>query len=121
MMTTTLCTLFTSFLVTFFAIPSIIRIAEIKHLFDEPCDRKSHATKVPTLGGLAVFAGLIFSLTFWSTQKEIVELQYIICATIVLFFTGMKDDLFNLVAYKKLLGQLLASVILVYFGQIQIK
>lgn len=110
----------TSFLIVFFAIPSIIRIAEIKHLFDEPDDRKCHKTNVPTLGGLAIFAGLIFSLTFWSRQKEIVELQYIISSIIVLFFVGMKDDLFNLVHYKKLAGQLLAALILVHWGGIRI-
>ena len=116
----TAASLFTAFAITFFAIPSIIKIAEIKHLFDEPDERKLHKTKVPTLGGLAVFAGMIFSMTFWSTQKEIVELQYILSAIIILFFIGMKDDLFNLVAYKKLLGQLAAAVILVHWAGIRV-
>ncbi len=110
----------TAFLVSFIAIPSIIRIAEIKHLFDEPDDRKQHVTKTPTLGGIAIFAGLIFSLTFWADQDAIVELQYIISAVILLFFMGMKDDLFNLVAYKKLIGQLMASFILVHWAGIKI-
>lgn len=116
----TFASLVTSFVIAFFAIPSIIKIAEIKHLFDEPDERKCHKTKVPTLGGLAIFAGLIFSLTFWSRQKEIVELQYIISSIIILFFIGMKDDLFNLVHYKKLAGQLLAAFILAHWGGIRI-
>jgi UDP-GlcNAc:undecaprenyl-phosphate GlcNAc-1-phosphate transferase len=115
-----ICSFFTAFLITFMAIPSIIRIAEIKHLFDVPDERKSHTTNVPTLGGLAIFAGLIFSLTFWASQKEIVELQYIIAAIMILFFMGMKDDLFDLVAYKKLAGQLMASFILVHWANINI-
>ncbi len=119
-MLTIIASLLTSFFITFFAIPSIIKIAEIKHLFDVPDERKSHTTSVPTLGGLAIFAGMIFSITFWSAQKDIVELQYIISAIIILFFIGMKDDLFNLVAYKKLAGQLIAAFILVHWGQIQI-
>lgn len=110
----------TSLLVTFFAIPSIIKIAEIKHLFDEPDTRKLHVTKTPTLGGVAIFAGMIFSLTFWATQNAIVELQYIICSAILLFFIGIKDDLFNLVAYKKLIGQFLAAFILVHWAGIKI-
>lgn len=115
-----LASLLTSMAITFMAIPSIIKIAEIKHLFDEPDHRKTHKTRVPTLGGLAIFAGMIFSLTFWSSQKEIVELQYIISSIIILFFIGMKDDLFNLVAYKKLLGQLTASFILVHWAGIRV-
>lgn len=110
----------TSFFISFIAIPSIIKIAEIKHLFDEPDDRKHHCTRTPTLGGIAIFAGLIFALTFWSDQDAIVELQYIIASVILLFFMGMKDDLFNLVAYKKLIGQLLASFILVHWAGIKI-
>lgn len=119
-MTLALASFLTSFAIAFFAIPSIIKIAEIKHLFDEPDERKTHKTRVPTLGGLAIFAGMIFSLTFWSTQKDIVELQYIISSIIILFFIGMKDDLFNLVAYKKLAGQLIAAFILVHWAGIRI-
>lgn len=115
-----LASFFTAFCITFFAIPSIIKIAEIKHLYDEPDERKTHITRVPTLGGLAIFAGMIFSLTFWSSQKEILELQYIISAIIILFFIGMKDDLFNLVHYKKLLGQLLAAFILIHWAGIRV-
>lgn len=112
---------FTSFLICFIAIPSIIKIAEIKHLFDEPDEhRKTHKTRVPTLGGIAIFAGMIFSLTFWSSQKDIVELQYIISAILILFFIGLKDDLFNLVAFKKLFGQLCAAFIIVHWAGINI-
>lgn len=110
----------TSLAISFIAIPSIIRIAEIKHLFDEPDDRKLHNSKTPTLGGIAIFAGLIFSLTFWSTQEDLLELQYILSSVILLFFMGIKDDLFNLVAYKKLIGQLVASFILVHYAGIKI-
>lgn len=112
--------LLTSFVVSLISIPSIIKIAEIKHLFDEPDIRKSHKSKTPTLGGIAIFAAIVFSLTFWSTQKDVIELQYIICSVILLFFVGMKDDLFNLVAYKKLAGQLMASFILVHWAGIRI-
>lgn len=111
---------FTSLCIALMAIPSIIRIAEVKHLFDEPGERKSHLARVPTLGGAAIFAGLFFSLTFWSTQKEIVELQYILCSLVLLFFMGIKDDLFNLVVHKKLIGQLLASFILVHWAGIRV-
>ena len=112
--------LLTAASISFISIPSIIKIAEIKHLFDEPDHRKHHIVKTPTLGGIAIFAGLIFSLTFWADQASIVELQYIISAVILLFFMGMKDDLFNLVAYKKLIGQLMASFILVHWAGIKI-
>lgn len=110
----------TSFIICFFAIPSIIKVAELKHLFDEPCERKNHKSKVPTLGGIAIFAGFIFATTFWADQKGIVELQYIIASLIILFFMGIKDDIVNLVAHKKLLGQIMAAIIIVYFADIRL-
>jgi UDP-N-acetylmuramyl pentapeptide phosphotransferase/UDP-N-acetylglucosamine-1-phosphate transferase len=52
----------TAFVITFLAIPSIIRVSVIKNLFDEPTERKAHASSIPTLGGLAIFAGVVFSI-----------------------------------------------------------
>jgi UDP-N-acetylmuramyl pentapeptide phosphotransferase/UDP-N-acetylglucosamine-1-phosphate transferase len=112
--------LVTAFLITYLAIPSIIRVAEIKHLFDEPDERKLHKKSIPTLGGMAIFAGVLFSVTFWTDQVQIVELQYIISGLIILFFMGIKDDLVNLRASKKLLGQIIAAIILVYMADIRL-
>jgi UDP-GlcNAc:undecaprenyl-phosphate/decaprenyl-phosphate GlcNAc-1-phosphate transferase len=103
------------------AIPSIIRVARVKHLFDEPDSiRKKHSTRTPTLGGMGIFAGLIFSLTFWSNQSQILELQYIIAAIIILFFIGLKDDVLDMKAHKKLLGQLIAAFIIVHWAEIRL-
>ena len=40
----------TAFLLVYLAIPSIINIAKVKHLYDVPDHRKSHDEVVPTLG-----------------------------------------------------------------------
>ena len=45
-----------AFLITYFAIPPIIRVAKDKKLFDEPDERKVHKSVIPTLGGLGIFA-----------------------------------------------------------------
>lgn len=120
-MSSILYPLLTALCLTLFAIPSIIKVAGIKHLYDEPdTDRKQHKNNVPTLGGLAIFAGLLFSITFWSNQEEILELQYIISSIIILFFLGLKDDIVSLVAWKKLVGQLLAATIIVHFADIRL-
>jgi UDP-N-acetylmuramyl pentapeptide phosphotransferase/UDP-N-acetylglucosamine-1-phosphate transferase len=103
-----------------FSIPSIIRVAEIKGLFDSQDERKTHAEEVPTLGGIAIFAGLIFSLTFWSDQSQILELQYIIASLIILFFMGIKDDIVPLSVSKKLLGQIAAAAIIVHYTEIKL-
>jgi UDP-N-acetylmuramyl pentapeptide phosphotransferase/UDP-N-acetylglucosamine-1-phosphate transferase len=69
---------------------------------------------------MAIFAGLIFAITFWTDQVQIVELQYIITSLLILFFIGIKDDLVNLRASKKLLGQVLAALILVHMAEVKL-
>ncbi len=110
----------TAFVITFLAIPQIIKISIIKNLFDEPNNRKSHQVRIPTLGGLAIFAGVVFSFTFWSSGFEYPATQYIIAAILVLFFIGINDDILDLSAEKKFYGQVLAAAIIVLFGNIRV-
>jgi UDP-N-acetylmuramyl pentapeptide phosphotransferase/UDP-N-acetylglucosamine-1-phosphate transferase len=110
----------TAFIITFLAIPSIIKVAVIKNLFDEPGGRKAHKSSIPTLGGLAIFAGVVFSFTFWSAGFNLQDTQYIIAALIVMFFIGIKDDIIELPASKKFYGQLVSAIIIVLFANIRI-
>ncbi len=110
----------TAFGISFLFIPAIVRISNVKHLFDEPDERKVHKDSIPTLGGVAIFAGLIFSLTFWSDQKLIQELQYILAAIMILFFMGIKDDLLTIRASKKLLVQVLAAFLIIHWTDIRL-
>ena len=110
-----------SFVVTFVAIPSIIKVANIKNLFDDPeDDRKVHTTKIPTLGGVAIFAGISISLLFFIDINAFPALKYLIISLVILFFIGIKDDILMIAPYTKMLGQIVASFIIVFFGKIQI-
>ncbi|MFH2141754.1 MAG: MraY family glycosyltransferase [Bacteroidota bacterium] len=110
----------TAFGITFLAIPTIIRVAEAKNLYDEPSIRKSHSKKIPTLGGIGIFGGVMFAITFWTNFTECAHLQYIIAAMTVISFIGIKDDLTGLSAFKKFVGQIVAATILVVWGNIRI-
>lgn len=120
-MTVVLAAALTSFFICFLVIPSVIRVAQIKRIFDAPGERKKHSSAIPTLGGLGIFAGLIVSVTFWSTQGQIIELQYIITSLCIIFFLGLKDDIVDLVAYKKLIAQIVAAFILVHYAGIRVE
>lgn len=115
----------TAFVISFFAIPSIIKIAVAKNLYDEPDERRSHTESTPSLGGIGIFAGLIFSITYWipfdtcdNPQHEYIK--YVLCAYIIIFLIGAKDDIIPLTPFKKFFGQLLAAFILVYNAKIQL-
>ncbi|MFM7023911.1 MAG: MraY family glycosyltransferase [Flavobacteriales bacterium] len=91
----------------------------MKHLFDEPDERKSHTTKIPTLGGLALFAGLIVSLSLFS-NAVFPERRFIICAIVVVFFIGIKDDIIIIAPLKKMVGQIIATSIVVILGDVRL-
>jgi len=110
----------TSFLVTYIAIPSIITVARVKKLTDEPEERRAHRKSVPTLGGIAIFSGVIFSIILWTPFQVFGNLQYILCAMVILFLIGAKDDIIPLDPYKKMTGQVFAACILVFKANIRI-
>lgn len=109
-----------SLLISILSIPSIVKVAELKHLFDEPGDRTVHTKSTPTLGGLAIFSGLTVSSLFFSNMSEIPELKFIIAGIIILFFVGIKDDILIIAPITKLTGQILVTFIIVFFTDLQI-
>lgn len=110
----------TAFLLTYLAIPSIISIAKKKNLYDEPGLRKSHKVSTPSLGGIGIFAGTIFSIILWTPFNYFGDLQYILCAFIIIFLIGAKDDIDPISPTKKFLGQLFAAGILVFKANVRL-
>jgi UDP-GlcNAc:undecaprenyl-phosphate/decaprenyl-phosphate GlcNAc-1-phosphate transferase len=110
----------TSFALTYVAIPSIIFLAEKKNLYDEPGERRSHYISTPSLGGIAIFAGMLFSIIMWTPFNNFGDLQYILCAFIIIFLIGARDDIDAISPYKKLAGEVLAATILVFKANIKL-
>ncbi|MES2778988.1 MAG: MraY family glycosyltransferase [Bacteroidota bacterium] len=111
----------TSMLVVIFGIPSIITVAKQKELYDKPDHRKLHTTKIPRLGGLAIIAGFSIAVSIWGIPTEITSrLQYLQAALIILFFSGLKDDVVMLTPMKKLMSQLFATALVVIGEDIRI-
>lgn len=105
--------LITAFTLTYMVMPPVIHIAHSKNLLTEPGGRHSHQVRTPALGGIGIFAGLVFSLVLWTPQGRFGELQYILCAFILIFLIGIKDDIVPMSPWKKLAGQSLAIFILI--------
>lgn len=110
----------TAFSLTFLAIPSIISVALKKNLMDEPGERRSHTNRTPSLGGIGIFAGMLFSIILWTPFQYFGDLQYILCSFIIIFLIGAKDDIDPISPRSKFLGQLFAAAILVFRANIKI-
>jgi UDP-GlcNAc:undecaprenyl-phosphate GlcNAc-1-phosphate transferase len=105
-----------AFLISYTSIPSIVKVANIKKLFDEPGHRKTHKVSIPTLGGIAIFSGFLISGGLFANFVEHKELQYLYIASIVLFFVGIKDDILVIAPLKKLSGEIFAALIIIVLG-----
>lgn len=110
----------TAFLLTYFAIPSIINIALVKKLVDMPDERRSHEKATPSLGGIGIFAGFIFSVILWTPFNVFGDLQYVLCALVIIFLIGVKDDILPMSPFKKIAGEIFASIILVFKANVMI-
>ena len=110
--------LLTSFVITYLAIPKIIHFANQSRLFVRGGGRHSHEGQTPIFGGIAIFAGLLFSLLFWAKLEEI---QFILVSLIIVFFIGLLDDLLSLTPTRKLIGLFSSIFVLMFLGDLQIK
>jgi UDP-N-acetylmuramyl pentapeptide phosphotransferase/UDP-N-acetylglucosamine-1-phosphate transferase len=111
----------TSFLMVLLSTPSFITIAKLKHLFDDPSDeRKIHTENTPSMGGMMIFAGTLFSFLLWLPIDEIGVIKYLIPSLLIMFFVGMKDDIIGTVAVKKLAAHIAVAFIMVFMAEIKL-
>ncbi len=110
----------TAFVLSYLAIPSIISIARKKNLVDEPGERRAHTVSTPSLGGIGIFAGVIFSIILWTPFTYFGDLQYILCAFIIIFLIGAKDDIDPIAPRLKFAAEMFAAFILVFIANIKI-
>ena len=102
-----------SMLLCISAIPRIIYISKKKKIFDVPdSDRKFHTEIIPNLGGIAIFLGFSVVASLFVNPSDFPKWNYIIAALLILFITGIKDDLINVNPYKKFIAQIAASAII---------
>ena len=118
----------TSFFVVLLATPSLIKVAKLKHLVDEPSeDRKLHTRSIPTIGGITIFGAIIFSYALWFPDefsyidKTLVNFKAVIASLILLFFVGVKDDIIGTAPMKKLAAHFIVGFIIVIMADIRIE
>ena len=106
-----------SFAISAFIIPIIIQVSIKKKLFDVPNQRSATKYVVPTLGGIAIFAGFRISQIISLNSFNVDELRYMSLGILIMFILGLKDDLVALSAKTKFIVQLAMTLYLVIFGK----
>ncbi len=105
-----------AFSITYFVIPSIVNIAEVKQLFDVPGERKNHAKPIPALGGISFFISFWLVIFALADAASLTDLRYLFIGSLVLLIVGVKDDLVEVSPKVKLFWQVLAGSVLFFGG-----
>jgi len=100
--------------VAYFITPHIKNLAIKAGAMDKPDARKVHTKPVPRMGGLAIYLGFVLAvLASVYVNNEILGL--LLGGTVILI-VGVIDDLKQMSPKVKLLGQILAALVLVMFN-----
>jgi len=111
---------FTAFIISFATIPFIVRISRLKGIYGNRSGRNTHSKNIPTLGGVAIFAGFIVAFAVFTGPFKLNGIIYLIAGIMVVFFIGLTDDILNIKPIWKLLGEIIAALILILLSDIRI-
>ncbi|MBV9987592.1 MAG: undecaprenyl/decaprenyl-phosphate alpha-N-acetylglucosaminyl 1-phosphate transferase [Chitinophagaceae bacterium] len=111
----------TALLGTMICIRSVISVARVKHLFDEPSEeRKIHIFKTPNLGGVGIYCAFLFAAALVIPVKTLPYFHSFVSGSLIIFAIGLKDDLVGLGPTKKFLAQIAAAGIVAFLGDIRL-
>jgi UDP-GlcNAc:undecaprenyl-phosphate GlcNAc-1-phosphate transferase len=113
-----LLTFITATVVSMVVIPLMVHLAPRLGMIDRPDPRKVHTAPVPRVGGVGIVLGSLLPILLWSPLNQWL-LAFVLGAVVLLVF-GVWDDMRELGHYAKFLGQIIAAVLVVYYGDIYI-
>jgi len=99
-------------------IPIMARFAPRLGLIDSPNDRKIHDVPIPRVGGIGIVVGALVTILFLVAMDN--QMQAFVMGAVVLFVFGLWDDISEIGYYPKFLGQLVAVLIVVLYGDIYV-
>lgn len=103
------------------ALPQIIAIAVKKKLFDIPLEsRRVHKQLVPQFGGIALFLAFLFTYTLFIPAAMLSQANIIIAASLIVFLTGLKDDILAIGPLAKFIPQVFSALLLILAGGFRI-
>ncbi|MBQ3998904.1 MAG: undecaprenyl/decaprenyl-phosphate alpha-N-acetylglucosaminyl 1-phosphate transferase [Paludibacteraceae bacterium] len=108
-----------SFLIGLVCMPVVIRIAKAKGFVVRPNKRMSHEGVVPNIGGLDIYFSVMLSYLLFD-YSQIAHNQFFMIGIAAIMAIGFIDDVLVLSPLSKLLGEALAGIALIGFGDLRI-
>lgn len=103
-----------TFVATLFCIWLLKPLAVRIGLVDRPGGRKTHQAEVPLIGGIAMFFGFCFALL--TLHVSLQPYRGLLAGSGLLLLMGVVDDFNELGTKLRLIGQLLAALLLIIWG-----
>ena len=103
-----------AFLICFFMTPPVKRFAELIGAVDQPSERRINKVPIPRMGGLAIFLGFVLTALLFVPMNT--KVTGILLGAVIIAVMGAVDDIVSLNPWVKLLGQIVAAVVVIRCG-----
>ena len=105
-----------TFLSSLVLVPLAKKIAIHINALDYPNKRKVHKKPMPRLGGLAIFGAFLVGYIFYGSLTS--QMLSILIGSFIIIIMGIIDDINPVRAKYKLLTQIIAASVVVFYGKI---
>ena len=118
-----------SFFTAQWLIPQAIQFAHRFQLVDHPDQRKQHIKSTPILGGVSIFVSVVFALSLTGlllySSSPNVDLDFkvvfgLFSAVSLMVFFGLKDDIFEVSPFEKVIFQIITALFVIISCEIRI-
>lgn len=107
-----------AFLATCASIGLLIRPARHIGLVDTPGGRKHHTQVTPVIGGIGIFLGMLVGLSL--VPSSLTEYRSFVVACGILVFVGVLDDFHEVSPTGRLIAQLTAIIVMIFWAGIRL-
>ncbi|MDW4159176.1 MraY family glycosyltransferase [Staphylococcus saprophyticus] len=110
----TLLLIIFSMIVSLILTPIVIKVSHKLGIVDQPNFRKVHTKPISVLGGTVIL--LSFLVGIWLGHPIETEVKPLVIGSVLIYLVGLIDDIYDLKPIMKLLGQVIAALVVVYYG-----
>jgi UDP-GlcNAc:undecaprenyl-phosphate/decaprenyl-phosphate GlcNAc-1-phosphate transferase len=108
-----------AFLITLLSQRLLVPVATHLDLLDYPAGRKDHLQPTPVIGGIAMLVGVLLAsaLTLHAVKPGVFGF---LAAAALLVVVGLLDDKYDLDWRLRILAQVMAALIMIFFGGVRV-
>jgi len=99
--------------------PLVLKIARKRNFVVKPNKRTSHVGTIPNVGGINIFISFLLTVFLFS-YGIVSDLQFVIIGVFFILIVGFVDDLIDIKASWKLVGELVAAFFLIVAADVRL-